>query len=202
MRVTRLASRRAALAAACVMLLGASPLQGAGQAGDERAAALALFNERVGAYAALHRRLEGPLPPLAPTTETVRTTVARHLLASAIRKARPRAVQGDIFAPAVASVFRGLITEALKGRDVEAFLSELNDEHPQWHGVRAAVNEPLPKGATHEMPCVLLQALPALPEDLEYRIVDHDLVLWDIHANLVVDFIPHAFAPPQTTEAR
>lgn len=201
MRVTRIASRRIALAA-CVMLLGTSPLPGAGQAEDERATALRLFSERVGEYAALHRRLEGPLPPLTPTSETVRNYVARQLLANAIRKARPRAAQGDIFTPAVATAFRELIAETLKGRDVEAFLSELNEEHPRWHGARAVVNEPLPKGATHEMPCALLQALPSLPEDVEYRIVDHDLVLWDIHANLVIDFIPHAFAPPRMTMAR
>jgi hypothetical protein len=42
------------------------------------------------------------------------------------------------------------------------------------------------------MPIVLLQSLPPLPEDLEYRLLDHDLVLWDIHADLMLDVLPDA----------
>ena len=49
------------------------------------------------------------------------------------------------------------------------------------------------------MPIVLLWALPALVNTVEYRIVNHDLVLWAIHANLVVDYIPNAFRPLETT---
>ena len=65
---------------------------------------------------------------------------------------------------------------------------------------RPVVNEPLPQSATHEMPIVLLWALPALVENVDYRIVNcYFLVLWDIHANLVVDYIPNAFRPLETT---
>lgn len=188
-------SRQILLALACVAALGPLASASARQpASDDRAAALRLFSQRVDAYAALHRRLEGPLPPLTPTKEVLRNDAARQLLANAIRQARPAAKQGDIFEPAVAMVFRALVAGALKGRDIEGFLVELSEEHPSMHGVRPVVNAPLPAGATHEMPAVLLHVLPALPEDVEYRIVDHDLVLWDIHANLVVDFIPNAFA--------
>ena len=38
----------------------------------------------------------------------------------------------------------------------------------------------------------LLHALPTLPEDLQYRIVDNDLVLVDLHASLVVDILEDA----------
>jgi hypothetical protein len=61
------------------------------------------------------------------------------------------------------------------------------------------VNEPYPEGATHEVPATLLQRFPGLPEDVEYRILDHDLVLWDIHADLVIDFVPFAFGTASTT---
>jgi hypothetical protein len=167
-----------------------------------RDAALRLFSQRVEAYAALHRSLEGTLPPLTSTREVVKNYAARQLLANAIRKARRSATQGDIFSPDVASVFRAIIGTALKGRDVERLLAELNEEHPKMHGVQPVVNHPLPKGTTHAMPSVLLQVLPALPEDVEYRIVNHDLVLWDIHANLVVDFIPNALRPVETMVLR
>lgn len=164
-----------------------------------RMAALQLFQERVENYAALHRRLEGPLPPMKPTTDTRSLFLARKYLASAIRAARSTARQGDIFSPDVATVFRQLIGEAFKGREVEALLAELSEEHAWEHGTHSVVNEPYPEGATHEMPAILLQRLPPLPEDVEYRILDHDLVLWDIHADLVIDFVPFAFGTAPTT---
>ena len=38
----------------------------------------------------------------------------------------------------------------------------------------------------------LLHALPPLPRELEYRIVDADLVLIDLRADLVVDILENA----------
>ena len=32
------------------------------------------------------------------------------------------------------------------------------------------------------------------PVRLEYRFIDRDLILWDPHADLIVDFIPNALA--------
>ena len=48
------------------------------------------------------------------------------------------------------------------------------------------------------MPVILLHQLPPLPEDVEYRWLDRDLVLWDIHADLIIDFLPDAI-PRSTT---
>jgi hypothetical protein len=45
------------------------------------------------------------------------------------------------------------------------------------------------------VPPSLLRALPTLPQELQYRIIGRSLVLWDHHANLIVDFLPGAFAP-------
>ena len=42
---------------------------------------------------------------------------------------------------------------------------------------------------------IILQSLPPLPEELQYRIIGQSLVLWDCHANLIVDFLPGAFVP-------
>jgi hypothetical protein len=43
------------------------------------------------------------------------------------------------------------------------------------------------------VPPQLLQVLPPLPPELQYRIIGRSLVLWDHHANLVVDYLPGAF---------
>lgn len=42
-------------------------------------------------------------------------------------------------------------------------------------------------------PPTLLLNLPELPKGLEYRILDRELVLRDVSANIVVDYIPNAF---------
>ena len=51
------------------------------------------------------------------------------------------------------------------------------------------VNKPLPWGAGRSTFTWLLAALPALPEDLEYRLVGRNLVLIDLRANIVVDVL-------------
>lgn len=43
------------------------------------------------------------------------------------------------------------------------------------------------------IPCIL-QALPPLPPELEYRMVGTDLILIDVHAGLIVDILPYALA--------
>jgi hypothetical protein len=40
----------------------------------------------------------------------------------------------------------------------------------------------------------VLQALPPLPPELQYRMVGCDLVLIDVHADLIVDILPYALA--------
>ena len=124
-----------------------------------RVAALQLFQDRIDGYIALHRKLEAPMPPMKPTTDTWSLLLARKYLGSAIRAARSTARQGDVFSPDVATVFRQLIAEALKGRDVEALPMELNEEFPWDHETHPVVNDSYPEGASHEVPAILLQRL-------------------------------------------
>jgi len=43
------------------------------------------------------------------------------------------------------------------------------------------------------MPPNLLLNLPGLPDGLEYRLLDRELVLRDREANIIVDYVPNAF---------
>lgn len=174
--------------------------QGQAAAPGERAAVLQEFQERVAAYVRLHRRLEEPLPPMTRDVGSWSMLIARRYLASAIRHARPAAQQGDIFFPAAASVFRQIFVDALEGQDAEAFLREFYEPHSVTHAVHPYVNEPYPTAITHDVPPLILQRLPTLCEHLEYRVVGHDLLLWDVHAELVVDFVPDAFPRAAETE--
>ena len=57
------------------------------------------------------------------------------------------------------------------------------------------VNESYPAGAPlPTVPPSLLLNLPPLPPEVEYRIVGTDLILHDVEANLIVDWIPDAIS--------
>jgi hypothetical protein len=153
---------------------------------------MAAFEQRVAEYAVLHRRLEARMPPLESSTEPERFIVRRRALAAAIMAARPRASQGEFFDPAAARMFRRLVQDALRGLDVEALLRRLFEEHPKTWGYRAKVYESYPNWATREVPGLLLHELPVLPDELEYRVIDHDLAILDAEANLILDVLPAA----------
>jgi hypothetical protein len=160
---------------------------------DERAAVLREFQHRVDAYVEFHRRFEDPLPFKSGEAGSWSMLLAQQYLATAIREARSKARQGDIFSPAAAAIFREVIAQALEGRDTDAFLREFYLPHPVTHAVHPIVNEPYPKSITHEVPPVVLRRLPLPGEHLEYRIAGHDLLLWDVHADILVDLVQDAF---------
>jgi len=158
--------------------------------------ALGTFGERTAAYAALHRKIAQTLPPLeaAENLHALYRTQAK--LASGIRAASPHAQQGDIFTPAVAEIFRSTIATALSGVDTDAFLRDLYEDQEAVPGFRPHVYDSYPRWATHEVPIVLLLRLPLLPEEIEYRLIDHSLILWDVDANLIIDVLPDAIPWP------
>jgi hypothetical protein len=52
------------------------------------------------------------------------------------------------------------------------------------------VNGRWPEGASRgAVPAKLLADLPPLPDELRYQFLDGDLVLLDVHADLIVDFV-------------
>jgi hypothetical protein len=157
---------------------------------------LAAFGERTAAYAALHREIARELPPLQPVTDLRSLYRTRMKLAAAIKAARPLAQQGDIFTPGVAEVFRALIAGALSGVNSEAFLQDLYEGEAIPAGYRPRVHDVYPEWAVHEVPVVLLLRLPLLPDEIEYRLIDHDLVLWDVDADLIIDVLLDAIPVP------
>ncbi len=158
--------------------------------------ALDTFQRQVEAYAVLHRRLAASLPPLASRLDGHSWTIARTYLASAIRAARSTARQGDFFTPDVTRFFRVVIEEASSPSDVVMFAPLMDEDGRLLPGTHPAIHTPFPAWETRELPSALLFMLPTLPPELEYRIVDYDLVLWDVTADLIVDVLPYALAHP------
>lgn len=164
---------------------GAVEPAAAAQAGD--AAAVKEFEARVGAYVERRRRLEATLPPLGSRATAYQLARHRGSLARLIRKERAKADRGDLFTPAVGEMFRRIVARALAGRDWRAATA---DEDEPYVRVRLRVNGDFPGSAPPGVvPPSLLRALPDLPPELEFRIVDRDLALLDVSASLIVDYM-------------
>jgi hypothetical protein len=156
-------------------------------------AAIQAFEQRVADYVALHRRLEKSVPPLQVTNDmdTVWATVAA--FGERIRMARPDAGQGNVFTADVARVFRARIAGCLTPEEMDIILTEGDEDDPIAVPPLVA-NAPWPAGVPFNfVPPSLIAALPPLPPELQYRIIGRSLVLWDHHANVIVDFLSAAF---------
>ena len=107
-------------------------------------------------------------------------------LGNAIRAARAAAQPGDIITRQAAAEFRRLIKKEYQSRNREERKIFL-DEVPHF---RPKVNQTYPSAwPLATFPTSLLDVLPKLPDVLEYRILDEALILRDVKANIVVDFI-------------
>jgi hypothetical protein len=146
------------------------------------------FTERLHEYLKLHKDQENSLPALKPTEDTEKITSHQKALAEKIRRARAQAQRGQIFTPEVQQYFIGLIHNEFHGPVGRETRSSINKGEP-LRG-RLGINESYPDGVPlTTVPPTLLLALPKLPQELKYGIVDHDLILLDVKANLVVDLM-------------
>ena len=158
---------------------------------------LCMFAANVDAYVQLHRRLESTVPPQPYTSDVETLLMSRHAMASAIRRERASARQGDIFSPEIAALFRQIVERTLRADRVDwaDFLVQDGMTLP----IDVRVNGDYPAGGpVATMTPTILKALPRLPAELQYRFVNMTLVLWDFHAGVIVDFVPDIFRP--TTE--
>jgi hypothetical protein len=157
------------------------------------AALLQDFKHRIDAYVQLHKRLEKKAPPLKETEDPAKIKASQDALAAAILRERANARQGDIFTPEIANLFRRLMHPEVKGQKGAETKAALKEDAPPPKTVPLKVNARYPEEAPlPTVPPNLLASLPQLPEELEYRIVGRNLILRDVHANLIVDFIPNA----------
>ena len=88
---------------------------------------------------------------------------------------------------------RRLLVPVFAGPAGQQIKSEITDK--EYKGtVKLRVNARYPDEVpVSTMPPQVLQALPKLPEDLEYRFVQTALILFDPHAHIIPDFVEHAF---------
>lgn len=155
------------------------------------AKALADFNERVKKYLELHNRLEATLPSLPDQSDPKRIGDHQASFAKLIADARAGARPGDIFTPPVRQIFRRVIRNVLRGQSGREIRADILDENTKPVPLR--VNGQYPSDVPlSSVPPRILDALPRLPEDLEYRFVERQLILFDNHAQLIADYMTNA----------
>lgn len=151
------------------------------------------FEKRVTDYMKLHNQIESKLPRLKPTVSPAMIARHAHDLARGIRMARHETAAGNIFTPEISAEFRRLIGMAMQGQDAAHIRESLRRAEPVR--LRLRVNHTYPASVPlQSTPPSLLLNLPALPKDLDYRLVGNTLILRDVKANLIVDLMPNAIS--------
>lgn len=174
---------------------GAPPLaavaqQTSGNAPVE-AAVIQQFQDRIEQYMALRRRLANEITGPAANSSAVQVTNASDALAAAIQRARPGKRNGSFFKAPTTAVLKRRLTGVVGETDVTLMLAAIDDDGPA--SPAPAVYRRFPTASQlATMPPSLLAVLPPLPKELEYRIVGNSLVLRDIDAALILDYIPSA----------
>jgi hypothetical protein len=156
------------------------------------AKALAGFLDRVNAYVKVHQKLEATLPHLPKEATPQQIDKNQRALGQLIQNARRTAKQGDLFTPDSQAVIKRLLAKVFGGPDGAALKSSIMDENPGMPKI--VVNERYPDAVPlSTIPPQVLQGLPKLPEEMEFRFIGNSLVLMDVHAHIIADFIPDAF---------
>lgn len=187
----------------CSLLLGALVIglpsgAGAGSQANNppvnaNAAAMQDFLKRVDQYVALHKKLEDTLPKLPAQTTPQQIDAHERALSMLIQDGHKGAKPGDIFTPGMQRFIRTLLRPSFAGAAGVQTRKEILDNEYKGN-VKLAVNGRYPDEIPiSTMPPQILAALPKLPEELEYRFIQNNLILFDPHAHLIIDFMVRAF---------
>ena len=155
------------------------------------AQALSTMNERLGDYIDLHTKLERSLPKLPKDATPQQIDRNQRAFEALMRKARATAKPGDIFTSEARPIIKRLLATVFGGPEGKELKASIMDENPT--GITISVNGRYPdKVPLSSVPPEVLQTLPKLTEDMEYRFIGDRLILLDTHAHVVADFIDDA----------
>jgi hypothetical protein len=162
-----------------------------GPLSEADAAALATMNDRLKGYVTLHKEIEEGLPRLPDEATPQQIDKNQRTFEQRIREARKTAKRGAIFTPEAERVIRRLLIAVFDGPEGRQLLASIMDENPV--GLKLTVNMRYPDTVPiSTVPPDVLQALPKLSEDLEYRFIGRHMILLDAHAHVIADYIDNA----------
>jgi hypothetical protein len=184
--------RRISLLGMAVTVIGAGCRKDEPKPLDPMTAAFTDFDKRVDGYVTLRKQLVDSVGELDPTRSQAEIATRATALGQAIIAARAQAKPGDIFTPEIATILATLIRQEY-GRRADTVLETREDQQDELPDFVPEVNQIYP--TTYPLatfPPALLPLLPPLPDEVEYRVVQHYLVLRDVEANVIIDFMPNA----------
>ena len=155
------------------------------------AQALATMNDRLKEYVALHIKLERSLPKLPTEATPQQIDENQRGLEKLVREARATAKPGDIFTPEARPVIKRLLASVFGGPDGKQLKASIMDESQAApSAAKLTVNGRYPDTVPlTTVPPQVLQTLPKLTENLEYRFIGDSLILLDVDAHVIADFI-------------
>src|SRR5262245_47049770 len=158
------------------------------------ARALATMNDRLKQYVDLHIQLERTLPKLPKDASPEQIDSNQRAFEKLIREKRASAKRGDLFTPEAQPVIKRLLAAVFGGPDGKQLKASIMDENPvDPVALKLTVNSRYPDTVPlSTIPPQILQTLPQLSEDLEYRFVGDWLILLDAHAHVIADYIDNA----------
>jgi hypothetical protein len=172
---------------------GVAARQAANPDVNPQAAALVEFQNRLQDYIRLRSELGGKLKPLSATADSAQLTARQDTLAAALREARKGAKPGDLIPTRVAGQIRNVVAADFRRRNADAKRAVF-EEVPD--GIRPVINRTMPDNAPlATVPPLLLNNLPPLPDNLQYRFMDRHLVLMDGDTRIIVDYILNVLPP-------
>jgi hypothetical protein len=165
-----------------------------GPLSPEDARALATMNDRLRDYVDLHIRLERSLSTLPKDATPLQIDRNQRAFEKLMRETRRTAKQGDLFTAEARPVIKRLLATVFGGPDGAQLKASIMDENPiDPVALKLAVNGRYPDSVPlTSVPPQVLQTLPKLSEDLEYRFIGDWLILFDVHAHVIADYIDDA----------
>ena len=155
------------------------------------AAALKQFDVAIAKYMAMRHKLRDEVRGPVKNSSSTQITDASDALAGAIQRSRHDALVGTIFSKPVAALIKQRIAHAVRTEKLASVLADIDDEGGAGPAPKVHLRLPV-TAQMATMPPSLLKVLPSLPKELEYRILGRYLVLRDVDASLILDYIPLA----------
>lgn len=167
-------------------------IQGTKPRVNPNAKAIAEFQKEVDEYVELHRRIARTVPPLSEHASPEMIDAHQRALGRAIQQARKNASVGDIFERDIRPVLRRLLHGLFAGVEGQKLLMSVMEENP-GETVKLVINGRYPDTfPLSSVPPQILKALPPLPQELEYRFIQTSLILLDVDAHIIVDYLTGA----------
>ena len=188
--MTAPASIRIFAAALVAFVVGASPLLARRRVNSD-AATIAEFLKRVDGTSP-HKKLDQTAAQAAEADDARGDGRARARVGKLIQETRKTAKPGDLFTPAMRRLVSNLLRPIFAGNAARRSRRRSSTRNPragEAEGERALSR----RRTALDRPAAGPQGLPKLPEELQYRFIRTNLILFDPHAHIIADFMEHAF---------